>query len=156
MSYKNAVDFMSKILDLPENYEDLHGMMCLKLKGTVVRINGDLEFVYDFSGTGVMIVDEEEDDTGTIPYQEIESFEMFLPLPGFYDKKGSDGKKIVTVWKRANVQYRLSYNSDLYTISSGGWKYIDWATHRYFHDDVFYDHPVKMGLSNYYIGQGIK
>lgn len=156
MSYKNAVDFMSKILDLPENYEDLHGMACLKLKGTVVRINGDLEFVYDFSGTGVMVVDEDEDDTGSIPYKQIESFEMFLPLPGFYDKKGGDGTKPVTVWKRSTVQYRLSYNSDLYTCSSGGWKYIDWNTHRYFHDDFFYDHQAKMGLSDYYIKQGIK
>jgi hypothetical protein len=81
---------------------------------------------------------------------------MFLPLPGFYDKKGGDGTKPVIVWKRSTVQYRLSYNSDLYVCSIGGWKHIDWSTHRYFHNDVFYDHQGKTGLSDYYIKQGIK
>lgn len=145
--WDDYMDFAREVLDLPIGFSDYSHVLDTKLVGTICYINDKLEYIMGFDANYLYV--RRDGEAKSIYYSSISTFGFFLPKPGWY----SIGELRVKLIRNMGVQYKLSYNSNMYSLSGGNWQFVDWNSHQWIYNGKFYNCPhinLNPSLVNFY------
>lgn len=149
--WETYADLGAAVLELPAGYSEMEHVLVTKLQHTWVKINGEFHFIQAFVSN--YLTTTREGFISRMYYSEINTFELFLPLPGWYNTLGHD---LVAVNRNIGTQYKLSFNSDMYHIGNGvAFHHIDWTTHSWVVNGKFYSSHIPVSneiLTHYNLG----